>query len=320
MNEKISIIIPCREINEQTIKCIRECLNLDYEDFEILVLPDFTSKKSKNNRLRIIETGKVKPSFKRNKGMALASGEFFAFIDDDAYPRRDWLKNAVKYFRDEKIGIVGGPNLTPREGNFAEHVSGHVLSNFLTSGDACIRYKVAKSQYAKELPSCNYLSRKLGIEYASNFLTAEDSKFCFDYQKKGYKVLYVDDVIVHHHRRDSLWKHLKQMFIYGRDIAWLTKKEFSWDKLYYSLLSLFVIGFFAGLIWSFFNVFIRAGFLFALGFYLLLMLFTSFHESLKMSWFVFIISIATHFAYGIGWLKGIFSSAEKTAEVSWVSR
>ena len=128
---KVSIIIPCVYINERAVKCIRECLNLNYDDLEVIVLPDKTSKKSKDDRLRIIETGKVKPGVKRNIGMEDASGELFAFIDDDAYPNRDWLKNVVKYFEDDNIGIVGGPNLIPdlEEVNFAERVSDGVLRN-----------------------------------------------------------------------------------------------------------------------------------------------------------------------------------------------
>lgn len=307
-------------INDQTIKCIRECLNLDYEDFEILVLPDYTDKKSKDSKLKIIETGKVKPALKRNLGMEIAEGELYAFIDDDAYPRKDWLKNAVKYFEDEKIGLVGGPNLTPEEANFAEHVSGYVLSNFLTSGAAAIRYKVANNQYSKELPSCNYISRKFDIKYDSNFLTAEDSKYCFDIWDKGYKILYANDVVVYHHRRDSLWKHVKQMFIYSRDIAWLTKKEFSFDKLYYSLPSIGLLGFIVGLIGSFFYEFIKNSFLIVLLIYLILLFLTSFHKNVKTSLIVFFISVVTHFAYGFGWLKGIFSSSEKDEIVSWTSR
>ena len=237
--EKVSIIIPCMEIDLMTIKCIKGCLNLDYEDFEIIVLPDKTEKRSKHEKLRIIETGKVKPSLKRNVGMKEAEGEFFAFIDSDAYPCQDWLRNAMRYFEDdtkEKLGIVGGPNLTPLDANFAEKISGHVSSNFWVSGPASIRYKIAKNQFVEELSSCNYISRrKASSEYDSCFLTAEDSRFCFVCMKKGYKVFYANDVVVYHHRRDSLWKHLKQHYIYGRDIAWLTKKEFAFHKLFYSI-------------------------------------------------------------------------------------
>jgi cellulose synthase/poly-beta-1,6-N-acetylglucosamine synthase-like glycosyltransferase len=308
---KVSIIIPCKEIDFLTEKCLRECLKLDYPDYEILVLPDgFDKKRLKkfnNKKIRIIETGKVKPAVKRNLGMKKARGEFFAFIDSDAYPEKDWLKNAIKYFKDSKVGLVGGPNLTPIEGNIDEKISGYVLANFWVSGLANIRYKISNNKFVKELPSCNYISKKeISPEYKEGFLTAEDSKFCFDIKKRGYKILYAKDIIVYHHRRDSIKKHIKQMFIYGRDIAWLAKEEFSLNMFYFSLLSLFVIGFWAGTILSLFYPSIRNIFLFLLFFYFLVMIFTNIHKKLKISIFVTTVSIITHFAYGIGFLYGVF--------------
>lgn len=303
---KVSIIIPCREINEITIKCIRECLNQDYKNFEIIVLPDNTYKKAKNKRLKIIETGKVKPGLKRNIGMENAEGEFYAFIDDDAYPRKDWIKNALKYFEDDKIGIVGGPNLTPRKSKYFEKISGYVLSNFFVLGEASIRYRITRNRNVKELPSCNYISRAdISPKYNVDFLTAEDSKFCFDISNRGYKILYASDVIVYHHRRDSLRKHLLQMFVYGRDVALLTRKEFYIDKLYYFIPSFGFLIFILGLIGSFFNIFIKNLFLLTILIYLLFILFTSFHDNLKTSFLVFITSIGSHFAYALGWFKGI---------------
>jgi len=319
MNKKVSIIIPCIEINAQTIKCIRKCLELDYPDFEILVLPDFCNKVSKDDRLRIIETGKVKPAFKRNKGMEIAEGRFFAFIDDDAYPDSDWLKNAMKYFDNGKIGLVGGPNLTPPEANFAEHISGHVLSSFMVMGPASIRYRVAENQKARELPSCNYISRNLDIKYDNNFLTAEDSKYCFDVRDKGYLVFYAGDVRVNHHRRDSLWKHIKQIYLYGRDIAWLTKKEFSWDKLYYMIPTLGLLGFIIGLLGIYNEIYsnlILTGFLV----YFILMALSSLKKDIFTSFVVFGISVITHFSQAFGWLKGILSPPEKDKNVVWNSR
>lgn len=310
---QVSIIIPCRYIDSLTEKCIKECLNLDYDNFEIIVLPDSSQDSHiKNKKLRIIETGKVLPAVKRNIAMKKARGEFLAFIDSDAYPDKKWLKNAINYFEEDikkEIGIVGGPNLTPKESNFAEHVSGYVLSNFLVSGPACVRYKVTKNQYVKELPSCNYISRKkISPEYKPDILTAEDSKFCFDISKKGYKILYAGDVVVFHHRRDKLSGHVKQMYNYGRDIAWLTKDEFSPDKLFFSLLSLFVIGFIVGILSLTFSWFpINILFLIFLVFYVFIMILTSVHKDFKTTDYVFILSIATHFAYGVGWIVGIFS-------------
>lgn len=306
MSVKVSIIIPCREIDLMAEKCIKECLKLDYKEFEIIVLPD--KGKYKNKKVKVIKTGKVKPSVKRNIGMKKASGEFYAFIDSDAYPKKDWLKNALKYFKDEKAGIVGGPNLTPKEAGFWERVSGYVLGNFFVSGFADVRYKVARNRYVRELPSCNYIARKSASEdYDSCYLTAEDSKFCFSCLKKGFKVLYAGDVVVYHHRRNSFRSHLKQVWIYARDIAWLTKEDFSLDKLYYSLNSIGVLAFIFGIILSTFNWQIRIVFAYLILLYLILIFFTSLKESWKTTIAVFITSIATHFIYGAGWIYGILS-------------
>jgi len=219
-----------------------------------------------------------------------------------------WLKNAMRYFeKDEKIGIVGGPNLTPPEGNFWEKISGHVLSNFFASGAADIRYMIAKTQYTHELPSCNYIVRKeASSDYNPVFSTAEDSEFCFKCAEKGFKVLYAGDVVVFHHRRDSLGKHLKQMFIYGRDIAWLLKEKFSFWQAYYSIMSIFAIGFFVFLIGSFFSSIIRFLFIVGLITYLLSMLLTSIHKSFSVTFWTTVATILTHFAYGFGFLKGLF--------------
>jgi len=313
-NPRVSIIIPSRSVDSLTEKCIQECLNLDYDNFEIILSVAVKNKSFKDKRVKVIEVGEVKPSIKRNIAMKKANGEFLAFIDSDAYPKKDWLKNAIKYFDDEKIGVVGGPNLTPIEGNFAERVSGYVLSNFWASGFAYVRYRVTKNQFVKMMPSCNYISRKkISPEYDSGFLTAEDSKFCFEIEKKGYKILYAGDVVVYHHRRNTMRKHIKQMFIYGRDISWLIKDEFSLDKVYFSILSLFSIGFIAGAILSVFSLTIRVFFLYLISLYALIILFTSIHKNIKTTFFVSIITMLTHFSYGFGFLYGVFFKNPKEA-------
>jgi len=305
--DKVSIIIPCREIDLMAERCIRECLKLDYRNFEILVLPDKKSRNRFGKKVKIIPI-KGKPAVKRNLAMKKSKGEFYAFIDSDAYPRKDWLKNALRYFQDSKIGIVGGPNITPKEAGFWEKISGYVLANFLATLFSNIRYRVARNRYVRELPSCNYIARKKSsCEYSQEYLTAEDSEFCFNCIKKGFKVLYAGDVVVYHHRRNTFKGHIKQMFVYGRDIAWLTKEDFSWDKLYYVLHSLGLLVFVLGLLLSLFSNFIRIIFLYIVLLYLGVMFLVSIKDNLKITFASFISLISTHFSYGFGWLYGLLS-------------
>lgn len=182
----VSIIIPCREIDLYTKECIKHCLLLEYKNFEILVLPDKKSRTAyKSKKIRVVPTGGVKPAIKRNIAMKKSKAEIYAFIDSDAYPEKNWLGNAVKHLRDDKIGMVGGPNLTPKNNNFRQKISGMLLGIWFCGGRTSIRYRIAKEQETIELPSCNFIVKK---DYATDFepdlLTAEDSTFCFNVAKK----------------------------------------------------------------------------------------------------------------------------------------
>lgn len=313
MKEKfVSIIIPCREIDKYTEECLLYCLSLNYKNFEIIILPDNAKKRKNSSKIRVIPTGKVKPAVKRNIGMKNARGEIYAFTDSDAYPEKDWIKNAVKYLENKNVGMVGGPNLTPKRAELMEHISGEILSMPIVSGFANIRYRTAEKQYVKELPSCNFIVKKEDAgQFSAEFLTAEDSKFCFDIRKKGKRLLYAPDVIVYHHRRNTMEGHLKQMWTYGRDIALLTKKEFSADKMYYTLPSLFVLFVFFGLIDSLLGNFsLIYGSIISI--YFILMLAFSLRNSIEKTILIFFGSIMTHFAYGAGYIYGIFTKAKKT--------
>jgi len=316
-NPKVSIIIPSRRFDPMTEKCINECLKLDYDNFEIILSLGVKDTNFKNKKVKIIEAGEVTPSIKRNLAIKQAGGESLAFIDSDAYPEKDWLKNAIKYFEDKSIGLVGGPNLTPKEGNFSERVSGYVLSNFWATGLAYVRYNRTRNQVVSALPSCNYISRKeISPEYNSGYLTAEDIQFCSAINKKGYKILYAGDVVVYHHRRDTLKKHIKQMFIYGRDMGWLSKEDKSINKAYISLLSFFTLGFFMGIILSFFAGWARILFLDLTLVYLILILVTSIHENLKMTLATTFTTILTHFSYGFGFIYSILKKNPKKVKAA----
>lgn len=44
----------------------------------------------------------------RNKGIGLAKGEIFAFIDSDCLPKHQWIENGVKALESEAADLVGG--------------------------------------------------------------------------------------------------------------------------------------------------------------------------------------------------------------------
>jgi len=311
---KVSIIIPYKLFNEQTAKCFKHCLEQSFQDFEIIALPDQRTTEPENNKIKVIETDSVKPSVKRNIGIKKAQGEILAFIDSDAYAVKDWLKIALPYFKKEEVGGVGGPNLTPSDSSTGQKVSGYIFASAVATGAFALRYqmryKFRQGLPVKEMPSCNLIVRKEAALKINGFdetlLTGEDAKFCFNIRKKlDKRILYVPQAVVYHQRR-HLWKpHLKQVWNYGRDKAWVIKEDFSLDKFYYFIPFSFVLFLFFGAIISLFSSLAAKIFLFLISIYLLIILATSLMANFKLSPLIFIGIILTHLSYGLGFFYGL---------------
>src|SRR2546428_6576253 len=271
----VSIIVACKGIDSYANECIRQCLQLDYPQFELLVLPDYAEILS-DDRVQVLPTGPVKPSEKRNTGVSAAKGEVVAFIDGDAYPDKDWLKNCLKYFDDPKVAAVGGPGLTPQSDGTMQKASGEILSSFLGVGPLNFRHSAKLARKCDDLPTVNMFVRRSTFNdmggFDSSYWPGEDTKFCRDLvYGVGGDALYAPDVVVYHHRRLLFRPHLKQIAGYGLHRGYFAKKfpENSRRPLYF-VPSLFVLGIPAILLLGYLDDSVRFLSLFPLLVYLLL--------------------------------------------------
>src|SRR5436309_11999189 len=63
--------------------------------------------------MRVISTEQRGLGSARNTGLAAASGEIVAYIDDDATPDPHWLMYLARSFLTTSHAGVGGPNIAP---------------------------------------------------------------------------------------------------------------------------------------------------------------------------------------------------------------
>lgn len=321
---KISIIIPIIEINDYLRESIPQILKLDNQDFEIIVLPNKASK-NKWPKTRIIPTGFSNPSKKRNLGVNEAKGEIIAFLDDDAYPKKDWLDKTLKHFKNEKIVAVGGPAITPKDDSIFQKASGAMSESFIGGGKARERFiPTGNIHFVDDWPTVNLLVRRDVFIKSGGFdpryWPGEDTKLCLELLKYG-KIIYDPKAIVYHHRRASLIKHLKQNGNYGLHrghFAKLYPKNSL--KLFYLIPSLFVIYLFLIFILIILDLFKILNFNFQI-YYLLFPLYLYFF---LMFIDIIIISIRyknplvgiatipyiflTHIYYGLRFIKGYFAN------------
>ncbi len=287
----ISIIIPCKTKNDLCSELLPALKNQSFNNFEILIITD--------------KVYPADPARKRNWGANKAKGDTLAFIDSDAYPEINWLKNALKQLKPKNITAVCGPNLTPPQNNLYQKTSGLVWSSWLGAGGAGVyRNHISKSRFVTDFPSSNLIVKKADFNQVKGFDTTvwpgEDTKLCHDLvYKLSKKILYHPSIQVFHHRRPILIPHLKQIsrfgFHRGLFVKILPKTSL---KPGYLVPSLFLIGIFIGPLVS------LPTYLFTLKLYLLLLITTAiYNKSLLLILTIFL----THLIYGLFFLKGLFS-------------
>ncbi len=309
-----SFIIPVKEINEYIKGAVSSILSLPEKDFEIIVYPDKTTNEVWE-KTRQIETGPAGPAQKRNQAIRDAKGEILIFIDDDAYPKENFLKILKTDFENKEVAAVGGPAITPEGSKFWQRVSGATFLSSLSGGFPERYRSVGKKKLVADWPSVNLSIRKNIFEelggFGGDYWPGEDTKLGFDLlMKKNVSILYDPELIVYHHRREGLVRHVEQISAYGLHRGFFAKRysrtSLNWRYFMPSLLVLFII--FGGISSYFSKIFLE---LYILGWIIYFVaILNAFYDiyrhekniliTLAASYYIFL----THIFYGIRFIQG----------------
>lgn len=110
-NIKFSVIVPVYNVEKYLKKCINSILNQTYKNYEIIIINDGSTDKSKKilesykniNNVKIINQTNKGLSVARNIGIKNASGDYLLFVDSDDYIDNGLLENLNKNITDEEI-------------------------------------------------------------------------------------------------------------------------------------------------------------------------------------------------------------------------
>ncbi|MCX8096158.1 MAG: glycosyltransferase [Spirochaetes bacterium] len=325
MNEpKVSIIIPTLRIGKMLREAIPHYEKLDYSNFEIIIVVsrEYYAEEHLSDKLRIrIIPGPLAINEKVQVGVEASDGEIIALTDDDAYPRSDWLKNAVNIIlKDESIGAVGGPGLIPPDEPFWSRISGNIHASFVMSGSARKRIIPTsnKEHFDDELTGVNMVMRKSvfneigGYKDTFGFYSGEDTLLCRKIRMNGYKLVYSPNVVVFHHRRKLFFDHFKQLsnWAFHRGLYSKIFPENS-RKIQHFLPSIFLFGVVIGGILSTLSNIIMYIYLSVLGLYFSLAIISSLKPNPLETLLTTIGIFFSHLVYGIYFIKGLLYTKEK---------
>ena len=232
--DQVNIIIPAVELNDELLKCLTAINKINYSHFFVTIMLDHDSKnklpkfKYKINKLIV---GKINMSKKRNIAAKRFKSKYISFIDSDAYPNKNWLKLAIKYLKQKKGNIVGGPGIPFPNQSYSEKICYLSKRSYFVSGYLNFRKYKAKKRYCDWLESCNLImEKKFFLKYGgmdNKRYTGEDKEFFERVRKKnpGLKVFYSPDLFIYHKER-KYFGFLLQRSCFGMDFLNLIKFDF----------------------------------------------------------------------------------------------
>ena len=320
---KYSIIIPVKSINDYIRETVPHIQALIGHEWELFIVTDNIEKNEwiKDERISVIESGRLGPADKRDLGAKSSSGDILVFLDDDSYPEPNILEIANEYFINPNIIAIGGPGITPESDGYWQHVSGAVFLSKFTGGSPERYESVGKVRSMDDWPSVNLMVRKQDFllvgGFDSKYWPGEDTKLCLKLKQTGKILMYVPNMIVWHHRRSGLKNHLKQVGAYGYHRGFFAKNYPQTSfRLKYFVPSLFVFLVLATLFTYWFPIILN--FIVPAWLAYIFIIIIGIIETLKFEKFIVIMPLflylpLTHFYYGLQFIRGYLRTGSLTS-------
>lgn len=113
MQPKVSIILPCWGVEKYLYRCMDSLLNQTFKEIEIILVDDVSPDRvpemcdlyaRKDSRVKVIHKDKNEGlGFARNSGLAIASGEYVAFLDSDDFVDVHMFEYLYSYAKEHNL-------------------------------------------------------------------------------------------------------------------------------------------------------------------------------------------------------------------------
>jgi glycosyltransferase involved in cell wall biosynthesis len=223
----VSVVVCVYNRADRIAQCLNSILYQNFDSFELIVIDDGSSDKTKEilekfspqKKVRIITNKKnFGLMVSRNIGIKQALGKFIVFTDSDCIAEKDWLANLITPFNaDANIMIVGGQILDPPVKNYYDIV------------DKGIYYISDKSRYVKNIFGGNMAFRREFLQDSKFDETlkygGDEYDLCLQGMKIGKKIFYQHSAKVVHLHRQGLVSNIIRSFLLGLGNGYIKLKH-----------------------------------------------------------------------------------------------
>lgn len=116
-NIKVSVIVPIYNSEKYIRPCLESLIKQTLKPIEIILVNDGSTDRSidhifdlieKYNFIRLIEIENSGAAEARNKGLALARGNYISFVDSDDFVHSTFLEKLYQEAENKKLDIICG--------------------------------------------------------------------------------------------------------------------------------------------------------------------------------------------------------------------
>lgn len=251
MGDKICIVVPVKDDFDVFRKCVLSLLNLDYKNYEIIIVDDsekgVIKESSFPQAIRVINSFGKGPSYARNLAAKNTDAEFLAFTDSDCIVDKNWLKELLSGFKQRPDAVAcGGIQKLPQDASEFERKIFLFMkkAGFIT--DYMRRVKKKDIVEVNHNASCNVMYRRNIFLKEGGFLEGlwpgEDVELDYRLKRKGYKIIFNPEAVVYHYRPKDIKSFSQMMFRYGWSQGFLVRKYGVFRKIHIlPFITLFII-------------------------------------------------------------------------------
>lgn len=220
---KISVIIPCYNVEKYLKRCVESVVNQTYRELEIILVDDGSTDATgelcdrlleTDSRIRVVHKKNGGLSDARNAGINVAQGDFYSFIDGDDYLESDAYDAMISEMKNPDVSLVSaGMIVEDVEGN--QHLNMSKEYQLLTKEAALLNLLSPVRTIGQS--SCNKLFRKQlfqELRYKKGIIN-EDMEILPKILDVCNLVVLLDKPVYHYVRRKgsitesefSMWKY-----------------------------------------------------------------------------------------------------------------
>lgn len=172
MQPKVSIIIPCYNVEKYVIDSLDSVVNQTLDEIEILLIDDgstdhtrtvLESYARKDSRIHVLKQENKGPSAARNNGVKHASGEYIMFVDSDDMIVTNAAEVLYKEASNKQLEVLMGAYLLEKDGVTTQIDNPCKLNGDIVSG---LEYtsRLIENRYIHSLVWLCIYNRKFIIE------------------------------------------------------------------------------------------------------------------------------------------------------------